>query len=289
MLADMAMKVEAARVLTYRALAACDAGDPTHDVPLERREVLRVGRGHGGHDRRRADPRRLRLRPRVPGRAVHARREDHADLRGDEPDPAAGDRSGAAEGCWTSRGASVLGVQPVELLHEQLLLRAAPGLGALLLVASGSARRSAACRARPFLVGRSTSSVGGTFGLTDGPPSGRNTRNAEPPPSRFSILVQPPCISTKRAMTGLSEPSDDGSGSSTEIRAPPSMGPSRTVMALPVAVRSPQKRSRPAMTCSTRSESTPTTNGWLSTGRRDRRRCRTHRRRASAALRGRSA
>jgi len=28
MLADMAMKVEAARVLTYRALAACDAGDP---------------------------------------------------------------------------------------------------------------------------------------------------------------------------------------------------------------------------------------------------------------------
>jgi alkylation response protein AidB-like acyl-CoA dehydrogenase len=28
MLADMAMKVEAGRVLTYRALAACDAGDP---------------------------------------------------------------------------------------------------------------------------------------------------------------------------------------------------------------------------------------------------------------------
>jgi alkylation response protein AidB-like acyl-CoA dehydrogenase len=28
MLADMAMKVEAARVLTYRALTACDADDP---------------------------------------------------------------------------------------------------------------------------------------------------------------------------------------------------------------------------------------------------------------------
>jgi alkylation response protein AidB-like acyl-CoA dehydrogenase len=28
MLADMAMRLEAARVLTYRALAACDAGDP---------------------------------------------------------------------------------------------------------------------------------------------------------------------------------------------------------------------------------------------------------------------
>src|SRR6185369_6913442 len=36
---------------------------------------------------RRANLRRLRLYARVPGRALHARREDHPDLRRHEPDP----------------------------------------------------------------------------------------------------------------------------------------------------------------------------------------------------------
>ena len=49
-------------------------------------------RRDGRHDRRGADPRRLRLHQGVPGRALHARREDHADLRGHAGDPAARDR-----------------------------------------------------------------------------------------------------------------------------------------------------------------------------------------------------
>ena len=38
----------------------------------------------------------------VPGRADDARREDHADLRGDEPDPAPRDRPRDAEGAPAS-------------------------------------------------------------------------------------------------------------------------------------------------------------------------------------------
>ena len=41
--------------------------------------------------------RRLRVYARLPGRAVHARRQDHADLRGHQPDPAADHREGAAQ------------------------------------------------------------------------------------------------------------------------------------------------------------------------------------------------
>jgi hypothetical protein len=51
-------------------------------------QVLRVRHRHERHDRRRAAARRLRLHQGVPGRAVHARRQDHADLRGDQPGPA---------------------------------------------------------------------------------------------------------------------------------------------------------------------------------------------------------
>src|SRR5204863_6855720 len=59
-------------------------------------QVLRVRhRDEGGHGRR-ADLRRLRLHARVPRGAVHAGCEDHADLRGHQPDPARGDRQGAA-------------------------------------------------------------------------------------------------------------------------------------------------------------------------------------------------
>ena len=61
-------------------------------------EALLHRRGDGGHDRRGADPRRLRLHPGVPRRADDARREDHADLRGHEPDPAARDRARDGQG-----------------------------------------------------------------------------------------------------------------------------------------------------------------------------------------------
>ncbi|CAA9307835.1 MAG: Acyl-CoA dehydrogenase, short-chain specific, partial [uncultured Frankineae bacterium] len=59
-------------------------------------QVLRLRHRHAGGDRRRAAVRRLRLHAGLPGRALHARCEDHADLRGHEPDPAGGDGPGAA-------------------------------------------------------------------------------------------------------------------------------------------------------------------------------------------------
>ena len=61
------------------------------EAPVRRRR-------DGGHNRGGADPRRLRLRQGVPGRAVHARREDHADLRGHPGSPAARDRPRDAQG-----------------------------------------------------------------------------------------------------------------------------------------------------------------------------------------------
>jgi alkylation response protein AidB-like acyl-CoA dehydrogenase len=54
-------------------------------------EMLRLRRGNGGDDRRGATVRRLRLHPRLPSRADDARREDHPDIRGNQPDPAPGD------------------------------------------------------------------------------------------------------------------------------------------------------------------------------------------------------
>ena len=50
---------------------------------------LRLRHGHEGHHRRGADLRRLRLLQGLPDREIHARRQDHPDLRGHEPDPAA--------------------------------------------------------------------------------------------------------------------------------------------------------------------------------------------------------
>src|SRR5947209_3644700 len=55
-------------------------------------QAVRDGHRHEDHDRRRTGARRLRLHHRLPGRALHARGEGHADLRGDQPDPADGHR-----------------------------------------------------------------------------------------------------------------------------------------------------------------------------------------------------
>ena len=98
MLADMAMRIEAARGLVYRACTVADADDPDGELGEARRdgEVLRVRRGDAGGDRRRPAARRLRLHQGVPGGALHARRQDHPDLRGDEPGAAGRDREAPA-------------------------------------------------------------------------------------------------------------------------------------------------------------------------------------------------
>ena len=97
MLADMATQVDAARLLVYRACSLLDAGLPGHRrsassmaklfasdtamrVTTDCVQLLGGDRLHQGHA----------------GRAVHARREDHADLRGHEPDPAHRDREASA-------------------------------------------------------------------------------------------------------------------------------------------------------------------------------------------------
>ena len=93
MLADMAMKVAAARQLTYAAAGRSEramerragAGPDVHVLGLQ---VLRLRRGHGRDDRRGAAAGRLRVRQRLPGRADDAGCQDHPDLRGHQPDPA---------------------------------------------------------------------------------------------------------------------------------------------------------------------------------------------------------
>src|SRR5438132_1142780 len=59
-------------------------------------QVAGLGRGHARHRRRRAAPGRLRVHQGLPGGAVPARRQDHPDLRGHQPDPADRDRKTAA-------------------------------------------------------------------------------------------------------------------------------------------------------------------------------------------------
>ena len=68
MLADMETKCEAARGLLYKVRADDRRGrdGAGADQGLGDGEALLHGRGDGGHDRRRADPRRLRLHARVP-------------------------------------------------------------------------------------------------------------------------------------------------------------------------------------------------------------------------------
>ncbi len=99
MLADAATAVEAARLLTWRAARMRDAGQPDQRGQQHGQAVC-LGHRHARGHRRGADLWRRGLQPRQSGRAVHARRQGRADLRGDEPDPAthrgpAPDRGGA--------------------------------------------------------------------------------------------------------------------------------------------------------------------------------------------------
>ncbi len=75
------------------ASRAWRAGARVHLLGIE---VLRFRCRDGGHHRRRAAVRWRRLHPGLPGRADDARRQDHPDLRGNQPDPAGGDVAGAA-------------------------------------------------------------------------------------------------------------------------------------------------------------------------------------------------
>ena len=97
MLADMAMKIEAARLMVYTAAARAERGESDAGLHLLGVEVLRLRCGDGGHHRRGAAVRRRRLHPGLPGRADDARRQDHPDLRGHQPDSARRDGPRAAE------------------------------------------------------------------------------------------------------------------------------------------------------------------------------------------------
>ena len=90
MLADMAMNTEAARHLVYAAAARAERGVKNMGLIALGVQVLRLGHRHVGDHRRGAALRRRRLHGRLPGRADDARRQDHADLRGHQPDPAHG-------------------------------------------------------------------------------------------------------------------------------------------------------------------------------------------------------
>ena len=92
-LADMETRTAAARELLYRACAKIDRHEPDRRQVLGDGEAVRLRHRDGGHRRGGPGARRLRLRDRVSGRALHARRQDHADLRGHERDPAARDRA----------------------------------------------------------------------------------------------------------------------------------------------------------------------------------------------------
>ena len=118
MLADMAMKIEAARQLTYAAAAKSErvADDQGPDLLRRGGQVLRLGRRDGGHHGRGPAARRLRLHPGLPGRAHDARRQDHADLRGHEPGPA--HRHGAQPAVDGPSGRRTSGAVPAPSTQE---------------------------------------------------------------------------------------------------------------------------------------------------------------------------
>ena len=91
MVADMATEIEAARQLVWRSAWLKDQGRD-YGLAAAQAKLFASEVSSPGDERRDPDPRRLRLRDGLSGRAVHARREADRDRRGDEPGPAAGDR-----------------------------------------------------------------------------------------------------------------------------------------------------------------------------------------------------
>ena len=96
MIADMATKIEAGPPAHLEVGGGARPGQAQH-AGLLARQALRRGHRDGGHRRRRAGLRRLRLHQGVPGREADARREDHAALRGHVADPAPRDRARGAD------------------------------------------------------------------------------------------------------------------------------------------------------------------------------------------------
>ena len=92
-LADMAMEIDAARLLVWRAAWLARNGGYRNGEGLD--VQAQGGRGGGLGDRAgHPDPRRLRLHPRVPRRALAPGRQDLHDLRRHLRDPAPGDQPG---------------------------------------------------------------------------------------------------------------------------------------------------------------------------------------------------
>ena len=83
-------------LLVYRACSLLDDGLPGTGERVVDGEAVRVRHRDAGDDRLRAAARRRRLHEGLAGRALHARRQDHPDLRGHEPDPAGRDRQAPA-------------------------------------------------------------------------------------------------------------------------------------------------------------------------------------------------
>ncbi len=85
MLADMGMKVEAARQLTYAAAGRSERGDKDLTFFGAAAKAFASDTAMQVTTDAVQAARRLRLHPRLPGRAHDARREDHPDLRGHQP------------------------------------------------------------------------------------------------------------------------------------------------------------------------------------------------------------
>ncbi len=104
-LADMAIQLEAGRALVYAAARHIDHHPKDMSKASSMCKVFRHRHGHEGDHRRGAGARRLRLHEGVPGGEDDARRQDPADLRGHQPDPAQRRRSGTEQGIFL-RGCS---------------------------------------------------------------------------------------------------------------------------------------------------------------------------------------
>ena len=101
-LADMATEIDAARLLVWRAAWLATNGGFQHAEgsmsKLKAGEVaVRVDRGSD------PDPRRLRLHPRVPRRALAPRRQDLHDLRRHRPRSSSWSSPGRSSACVSSR------------------------------------------------------------------------------------------------------------------------------------------------------------------------------------------
>ena len=126
MIADMATEIEAARPARLEAAWLKDQGRD-YGLVGGRGQAVRVRGQLAGDERGHPDPRRLRLRDRLPGRALHARREADRDRGGDQPGPAPGDRPEGSSACGSSERAGRSSPTLVEADDEPVL---APGADA---------------------------------------------------------------------------------------------------------------------------------------------------------------